>query len=253
MRLVLCLILVTLVLSSCYRKKPKIDYSNNNQNESLTMNNLANDTSKVLIAELPVYIDSTDFMLHPLILENISNKNNKRLINIGSYSKSDFSNSNLYVESFNSDYISGNITNIVLENIKTKEKRLLTDKVINITNTTFLREIFKETHQQYLMYTVIDKDLNNDNNWDYQDIASLYISRLDGTEFTKITSLYHDYIGGKMILNELKYYYRTIEDTNKDGLFNKADKYHYYYIDFSSNPYKVDEYFPLSILKSNNK
>ncbi len=250
MRNLLYVFVIAVFFSSCFKKHPKIDYNNQNKKDSLTMNNIVNDTSKVLIAELPVYFDSTDYMMHPLELENINNKNNKRILNIGSSSISDFSgsSSNVYVESYNSDYISGNIINIVFENIKTKEQRLLTNKVINITSSQFLRELYKKTNQQYMLYTVIDNDLNNDGRMDYQDIGSLYISRLDGTEFTKLTKLYHDYIGGKLILKESKYYYRTIEDINKDGLFNKADKIHYYYIDFSVNPYKVEEYFPLRLI-----
>jgi hypothetical protein len=125
---------------------------------------------------------------------------------------------------------------------------LLTKNVISITSTQFLREIYKKTHLQYMLYSVIDRDLNKDGRMDYLDITSLYISNLDGTVFTKLTGQYHNYVDGKLIIQELKYYYRTIEDINKDGIFNKVDKYHYYYIDFACNPYKIVEYFPLKLI-----
>jgi hypothetical protein len=248
MRTLLSTLGIILILSSCGKRQPKIAYNNQNRADSLTMDSIVSDTSKILIAELPVYFDSTDFLIHPIELVSLNDWDSKRKLKIGSYSDRDYSNSGFSVDSYRKDYFSGNITNLVFENLKNRNQHLLTDKVLNITYVQYLRDLSKKINRHYILYSVIDKDLNHDGKLDYQDINSLYISKLDGTDFIKITNNFHEYNGGKLIIQDLKYYFRTIEDTNKDGLFNKVDKYHYYYIDFSNDPYKIIEYNPLKLI-----
>ncbi len=237
------IIIVCLMQISCFQKHPKIDYST--KNDSITLNKVVNDTSKVLIAELPVYFDSTDILVHPIGMETIEKKQSNRMMDMDSYSKSEYRNPGFNVYAMQADYITGNMMNLVFENIKSGNQRLLTNKVINISSVQYLRELSHKIKRDYVIYTINDKDMNNDGKLNDLDINSLYISKLDGTEFNKISNQYHEYKGGKLIIQELRYYYRTIEDINKDGLFNKEDKYHYFYIDFTINPYKNVEYFPL--------
>jgi hypothetical protein len=247
MRTLLSVFGIMLILSSCGKRQPKIDYSNRNQNDSLTMANIVNDTSKVLIAELPIYFDSTEYLIYPVGFVNLNDRENKGILK-GSYSSSDYSNSEFSVESNSNDYFSGSITNLVFENLKSRNQRLLTRKMVCITNVQYLRNLSKKIKRNYLLYSVIDKDLNHDEKLDYQDIESLYISKIDGSDFKKITIDYYDYKDGELIIQDLKYFYRTIEDTNKDGSFDKKDKYHYYFIDFANESYKVIEYDPLKLI-----
>jgi hypothetical protein len=237
--------MIVLILSSCGKRQPRIDYNNPNITDSLTMDSLVADTSKVLIAELPVYFDSTDFLIHPVGLVSLNETDDKRILKIDSYSGSDYSNSGFSVNTYKDDYFSGNITNLVFEDLKTHNQTLLTDKVLNITHVQYLRDLSKKIKRHYILYTVIDKDMNNDKRLDYQDINSLYISKIDGSNFKKVTENFHEYNSGKLIIQDLKYYFRTIEDIDKDGDFTKVDKYHYYYIDFANDDYRIIEYNPL--------
>lgn len=248
MRTILSSVFFAIILSSCGDKQPKIDYTNQNQSDSLTMDSIVADTTKILIAELPVYFDSTEYLVHPIGFISINERESKRILKMGSYSDMDYSNSEFSIESYREDYFSGNITNLVFENIRTKNQTLLTDKALNINYVQYLRDLSKKIKRHYILYSVIDMDVNHDGNLDSQDINAMYISDLDGTNFTKITENFHEYNGGKMIIQDLKYYFRTIEDYNKDGVFNKVDKYHYYYIDFSNDSYKVVEYNPLQMI-----
>ena len=50
------------------------------------------------------------------------------------------------------------------------------------------------------------------------------------------------------MVKQHKYFFKTIKDVNRDGLINKADKFHYYYLDFANDSYKIIEYYPLKII-----
>jgi hypothetical protein len=208
------------------------------------MESLINDTTKILIAELPILFDSVEYLIHPIGLLNLEERGSRGIIKSGSFSSSSYSGSEFDVSNSGEDYISGDMTNLVFENIKTREQRLLTDNV----TINYLKEIFKKTNKQYLLYSIIDIDSNHDKELNYNDIESLYISNIDGTTFTKLTKDKHEYVRGEMITSELKYYFKTIEDLNHDGQFDRYDKFHYYYIDFSNTPIKVIEYNPLKMI-----
>lgn len=239
---------ILLILSSCESRQPKIDYNDKNQKDSLSMSSVANDTSKVLVAELPISFDSTDYLMHPIGFIRLDDRENRGILKSGSYSSSGYSGNDFSVESNRNDYFSGTITNLVFEDLRTRNQHLLTENMICITNVEYLRDLSKKIKRQYLLYSVVDKDLNHDGELDYKDIGSLYISKINGADFKKITNNYQEYVNGELILKDLKYFFRTIEDSNKDGEFNKKDKYHYFYIDFANESYKVVEYYPLKLI-----
>ena len=248
MRTLTSILMIVAILSSCGRKQSGIDYNNESQTGSLTIDSIVADTSKILIAELPVYFDSTDFLIHPIGLISLNERAGKRILKIGSYSDSDYLNSGFSVGSYREDYFSGNVTNLVFEDLKTHNQKLLTDKVLNITDVQYLRDLSNKIKRHYILYSVIDKDMNHNGKLDFQDINSLYISKIDGSNFKKVTNNFHEYTGGKLIIRDLKYYFRTIEDIDKDGDFTKNDKYHYYYIDFANDDYKIIEYNLLKLI-----
>ena len=222
-----------LILSSCEKKQVKIDYNNQNHKDSLTMESIVNDTSKILVAGLPIYFDSTDCLIHPIELVSLKEIESKGFFKIGSYSDRKSSNNGVSIVNSRDDEFSGDFTNLIFENLNTRNQKLLTPKVININHVQYLKELSKIIKRKYLLYSVIDKDLNRDGFLNSLDIESLYISSIDGNDFTKITDEYHEYNGGELILKDLKYFFSTTEDTNKDGSFDKYDKFHYYFIDFA--------------------
>jgi hypothetical protein len=52
-------------------------------------------------------------------------------------------------------------------------------------------------------------------------------------------------IDWNLIDSNSRLYFRTVEDTNKNGQFDKDDVVHYNYIDLSNNEWKVSNYEPI--------
>jgi hypothetical protein len=88
-------------------------------------------------------------------------------------------------------------------------------------------------------------DTNKDVKLDDNDIKSLYLSDISGNRFTKISLDFQELIDWKVVESTNRLYYRTIEDTNKNGEFDKNDQVHYYFIDFSNKDWKSTEYKPI--------
>lgn len=237
MKYFLSLLILTLFLTACSQEaKQKLSY-----NEKVVQN------PEILKAEslgkpfLPVQIDSTAYLFHPVGELKINNSES-RWSNFGSsgpgsggYSQQGY---------FSSDTYSGNLFNIKFQHITSDTLTVLTDLNIRINSFSFLRELYENTGKQFLLYQVYDYDSNKDSIIDQADIRSLYLSRINGKDFRKITSPNQEMIDWKLIpiLNRL--YFRSIEDTNKNGKFEKDDKLHYFYIDFNTENLDVEEYYP---------
>lgn len=248
-------IVLIFLLQSCNKvQTPQVVYDGT-RSDTLTIDNLLEDTTKVLVTAMPVYLDSTDVLIHPIGWDDIYMKN-KMGYSSGSVtidsklgrSKMVESDYGFEVNSNERDYIYGNMVNLIFENIETGQQHILTDKVLVVREVKYLRELAKKTDKHYLLYTVYDKDYNRDGKLDVEDMIAYYMSNLDGTNFTKITQDYHYLDISKLILRNGRYYFRTLEDVNKDGKFNKRDKYHYYYIDLKKGDFTPVEYFPIELM-----
>lgn len=249
MKHILFLAVVVLLASlfSCTGNQdaPRIDYSAGNT-DSLTIESVISDTTKAIIATLPLYFDSTNVLIQPSGLISIKDIYKADIYDRIYESKmsSREREPEFYANNINGDILSGIMSNIYFDDLNTNTKHLLTNQLISIQRVVYLREIAKNTDRHYLLYSLYDKDTNRNRKLDQNDILSLYISELNGTNFRKITSENHQLLNTKLISFANRYYYTTIEDINKDGHFDKEDKYHYYYIDFSSEPYQVVPYNP---------
>jgi hypothetical protein len=230
------------MLVSCVQNKPKIDY-----NKTIDTNSLfkldKQDTSKILVSELPIKIDSTDILLFAICLVDLQERGRNSSILPDSYSSTDIASSY-----FDRDNLIGTFINIVFQDEKGNERKL-TDKKIKIKSVNFLRDIYNKTKVGYLLYSLMDGDSNGDGVINNSDIEALYISRIDGSSFKKITKELHEFYDWRLIKGENRIYFRTLEDKNKDGELTNKDKFHYYYIDFSGDSYTVNEYNPLKILE----
>lgn len=251
MRFIVFLTTVLLFISSCIEKReaPKIDY-NHTETDSLTIEDAISDTTKTIIATLPLSFDSTNVLIQPSGLVNIKNIKSTDIYNsISSLpdKKSRGKEPEFHSNGIYGDELSGKMSNVYFDDLTTNTQVLLTNSLISIHRIVYLREIAKKTGKDYLIYFVYDKDTNRDGELDSNDILSLYISKLDGKDFTKITLGSHELLNTKLISLANRYYFTTIEDINKDGHLNKEDKYHYYYIDFSADSYKIVEYDPTVI------
>ena len=96
-----------------------------------------------------------------------------------------------------------------------------------------------------MVYTMFDTDTNRDGKLDSSDIKSLYLSEISGERFTKVSADLEELIDWNLIDSKSRLYFRTVEDTNKNGQFDKNDVVHYNYIDLSNNEWKVSSYEPI--------
>lgn len=228
--------LLMISVYSCYdtKRNPINIDSEDITSHQLIMDSVIADTTKVITAGLPILIDSArNILIHQVIIIDGNNptKSHKR------YSMS------------GSSYVPDYTTNLIFEEQETNTKRTLTDLALRINKYSFQHELYKMTGKEFIFYTVIDNDSNRDGIFDSHDFESFYISHIDGTSFTKITKNNESYIEGKFVSPQKKYYFKTVHDSNRDGYLTNQDLEHFYYIDFNKEPYQIEEYFPLDILK----
>jgi hypothetical protein len=88
-------------------------------------------------------------------------------------------------------------------------------------------------------------DSNKDGKLDSSDIKDLYISSITGANFTKLSADFQELIDWNLIESQNRLYFRTIEDSNKNGAFDSDDKVHYQFVDLTSKEMEVKEYNPI--------
>jgi hypothetical protein len=239
-RLLIIIVAATL-FCSCGQERPKINHEA--LDTTSVVDDRIKDTTKILVSELPIKFDSTDVLLFAIGLVDLQDRAGYSKIGSSSYSSSDIASAYL-----NSDNLIGNFINIVFQDKSGNEKKL-TDKKIKIRSVNFLRDIFKNTKTGYLLYSVSDRDSNGDKELNHSDLEALYISKIDGSDFKKLTKELHEFYDWSLMNGESRIYFRTLEDKNKDGELNNKDKFHYYFIGFSVDTYSLTEYNPVKIFE----
>jgi hypothetical protein len=237
----LIVVVMGILFCSCGQERQKINHEV--VDTTSVIDDRIKDTTKILVSELPIKFDSTDFLLFAIGLVDLQERGGYSKIGSGSYSSSDVASAY-----FNSDNLTGNFINIVFKDKSGNEKKL-TDKKIKIRGVNFLRDIFKKTGTGYLLYSISDRDSNGDKELNHSDLEALYISKIDGSDFRKMTKELHEFYDWNIIKRENKVYFRTLEDKNKDGELNNKDKFHYYAINFLADKYTVTEYNPVKIFE----
>jgi len=110
---------------------------------------------------------------------------------------------------------------------------------------TFLKDIFEETGEKFLVYEIFDQDTNMDGRINSGDIKALYLSNNDGSNLIKLTPNLQELVNWKLIKMNTHLYFKTLEDTDSNGKFDKEDDIHYFYINFNQPELKPMEYHPL--------
>ncbi len=227
-----------LMLNSCKEKEveqPKVIYETNKSSQ-----NAIKDSSKIDIADLPIQFKGTNFLIHPLgdvrVYEGASKS---------SYGSANADRVSFTISNVSDNEITGFLRNIKFQEVGSDSIKALTDQRILIQTITYLKSVSDKTKQQVLVYTLSDKDTNKDNKVDTSDIKTLYLSSIDGSRFTKVSQDIHELIDWNLIESKNLLYFRTIEDTNKNGQFDKNDVLHYSYIDLSNKDWKVMNYNPM--------
>jgi hypothetical protein len=194
----------------------------------------------VILADLPIQFTGTNVLLFPIGEVNISDGIKSK----GEYSYSD--GENYRVSNYSEFEISGNMNNIKFQRVGQDSLIKLTDKKIAIQRITYLKNLADKTKKQFLVYLLEDLDSNQDGKADSNDIKNLYISDINGLNFIKLSPEYQEVIDWNIIDFQNKLYFRTIEDINKNGAFDKEDKLHYYVVDLLALEIEVKEYNPVN-------
>jgi hypothetical protein len=71
------------------------------------------------------------------------------------------------------------------------------------------------------------------------------LSDISGKNLTKISVDFQELIDWNIIESKTRLYFRTIEDTNKNGAFDKEDTLHYYFVNLLDKEWKALEYKPI--------
>jgi hypothetical protein len=225
------------VLVACKQEKetPKVIYEEPKTNN----NSRPIDTTSIKIADLPIHMEGTNYLIHPVgdvrVYDDFSKVYGSTKTNQVSYA----------ISNYNRFEITGYFENLKFQHIDSTNVKALTDEKIQIQTVTYLDRIAANTKKQILVYSVVDKDTNKDNKIDQNDIKSLYISFIDGSNFTKLTDDYLEFIDWNIIEAQNRLYFRCIEDINKNGAFDKNDKVHYHYVNLLDAEWKVEAYMPI--------
>jgi len=223
------------VLVSCKKEeadKPKVIYDNT----AKTKQQPPVDTTQIEIADLPINMEGTNILIHPIGVISGSGK--------GIKSAPD-SDQSFTVSNYGEYQITGYLKNLKFQEIGKDTIYALTDKPILIETATYLKTFADKSKQQLLVYTLADMDTNKDGKLDSNDIKSLYMSTISGQKFTKLSTDFHELIDWKVMESKNMLYFRTIEDTNKNGEFDAEDSLQYHYVNLLDKEWKVTSYKPI--------
>lgn len=194
------------------------------------------DTNQIEVADLPINMEGTNFLIHPIGVISGSGK--------GTKSSAD-SEDSFTVSNYGEYQITGYLKNLKFQEIGKNTIYALTDKQILIETATYLKTFADKSKQQLLVYSLADMDTNKDDKLDTNDIKSLYISTISGQKFTKLSADFQELIDWKVIESKNLLYFRSIEDTNKNGEFDAEDSVQYQFVNLSDKDWKVTSYKPI--------
>ena len=224
------------LLVSCKKEteKPKVIYENTTKPVAGTKVN----SDKILLADLPIQMEGTAVLLHPIGELSVSSKSNDE--------SSSYRKDQSFLVSNSSEYeITGYLSNFKFQQIGSDSLTVLTNKPVLIERATYLKAFSDKSKKQLLVYVLEDLDSNKDGRLDSDDIKNLYISDINGKNFTKLSAEFQELIDWNTIESQNRLYFRTIEDINKNGAFDKDDKVHHHFVDLLSKDWKVQEYNPI--------
>ena len=196
------------------------------------------DTSSIKVADLPILMEGTKYLIHPIGDVRVYDSNSKV------YGSSKTNQVSYAISNYNRFEITGYLDNLNFQHIDSTTIKPLTDKKIQIQTATFLDGIAAKTKKQIMVYTLVDSDTNKDGKINQNDIRSLYLSNISGEKFTKLSEEFKELIDWNVIEAQNRLYFRCIEDINKNGAFDKNDKVHYHFVNLLADGWKVEVYTP---------
>lgn len=229
------------LLVSCkdQEEKPKVIYKDETEIEKST-ETLKEKTEDIRIVDLPIVLGSSPYLVHPVGEVRVYNSPSK-------YGMSKSKQFSYTVSNYVPFEITGYLENVLFQHIDSVEIRPLTDKVMQIQSIVYLNTIAEKIKKNILIYSVFDKDTNLDGKVDSNDIKTLYISKGSGRNFKKLSPPLQDLLDWTVIDIQNRLYFRTIEDINKNGAFDKDDNVNYFYVDLTDPEWEVKTYQPLTV------
>lgn len=228
---------MALLFAACKEEKdkPKVIYDS----KAKTEDQAPKAPDSVEIADLPIQFTGTNFLIHPI--------GDVRFYDRAKYGSASNGSSDVSytISNYNEFEITGYLRNLKFQQADSDSLKVLTEKPILIQTATYLKSLADKTKSQVLVYTLADMDTNKDGKIDITDIKTLYISTIGGEKFTKLSPDFQELIDWKLVESKDRLYFRTIEDTNKNGEFDKDDVLHYNYLDLMAKEWKVETYKPL--------
>jgi hypothetical protein len=213
-------------------EKPKVTY----ETTSKAKPEVLSDTNQIEVADLPINMEGTNFLIHPI---GVMSGNGKGI-------KSSYDSEHGFTVSNYGEYqITGYLKNLKFQEIGKDTINTLTDKQILIETATYLKTFADKSKQQLLVYSLADMDTNKDGKLDNSDIKSLYLSTISGQKFTKLSADFQELIDWKIIESKNLLYFRTVEDTNKNGEFDAKDSIQYQFVNLLDKEWKVISYKPI--------
>jgi hypothetical protein len=205
--------------------KPKVKY-----NTPVTKVEIKQDISKLMVSDLPIQFSNSNVLLYTIGELRLSD------FKKGNYDSEKYDNSRFNVSNVMDDEVNGYLQNVKFQEIGKDSLHVLTDKAIMIERLTYLKS------KKILVYVVADADTNQDTKVDSDDIKSLYLSTDLGKKFTKVSPEVQELIDWNYIESAGKIFFRTIDDRNKNGAFDKNDDLHYFTINLNKE-WEVNEFF----------
>lgn len=227
-------LLVSLLSCKQEQETPKVSYEESKSKDV----KVTPDSSGIKVADLPILMEGTNYLIHPVGNVRLVDRENKV------YGSSKTHQVSYAISNYNQNEITGYFDNLHFQHIDSTSIKPLTTKKVQIQTATFLNTIAAKIKKQIMVYTLVDADTNKDGSTDQNDIKSLYVSTMSGEKFTKLTEAFQELIDWNIIEAQKRLYFRCIEDTNKNGAFDKNDKVHYHFVDLSANEWKVEVYTP---------
>jgi hypothetical protein len=218
---------------------PKVSYENTKE---VKVQPKRVDSTAIKVADLPIHMEGTKYLIYPVGDVRLYDGGNSS----SSYGSSRANSSVSYeISNYNRFEITGYFENINLQHVDSTAMHQLTDLKVQIQTATYLSTVAEKTKRQLLIYTLVDADTNKDGKVDGDDIKSLYISDISGKGFKKLSGNMQELVDWNLIEVQNRIYFRTIEDINKNGAFDKNDKMHYHYADLLSPEWAVTAYEPV--------
>ncbi|MFB9108182.1 hypothetical protein [Flavobacterium gyeonganense] len=216
-------------------QKPKVSYDVSNK-----VSVSKTDSTQIEVADLPIQMEGTDYLIHPVGDLRVFEKGSKARYGSSTVNDVSFTISNL------GEYeITGYLQNLKFQKTDSDSIRPLSDKPILILTATYLKTIADKTQNKIMVYTLTDSDTNKDGKIDTGDIKTLYLSDISGENFTKVSTDLEELVDWNIVESKNRLYFRTIQDTNQNGQFDKNDVLHYNYIDLALKKWEVKNYKPI--------